>query len=55
MGWNKEGASNLAKRIKKVDKRLHNAQKEGISERNCKKCGDLEKELDGLNEKLEAH
>ena len=38
-----------------MERRLHEAQKEPISQASCEKCGILERELDALNAKNEAY
>lgn len=51
----KDGFSNLSKKIERVEKTLHEVHQQATSATNCKKCVELEKELDALNAKQEAY
>lgn len=55
LGWSKDGSGNFARKIKKLEEQLHEAQKEVVSQASCEKCTAMEKELDDLNAKQEAY
>ncbi|XP_057248945.1 uncharacterized protein LOC125494827 [Beta vulgaris subsp. vulgaris] len=54
-GWSKKAFGTLKKKIEVVEKKLHEAQCEAISNDNCERCVSLEKELDELHAKNEAY
>ncbi|XP_010684899.1 uncharacterized protein LOC104899410 [Beta vulgaris subsp. vulgaris] len=54
-GWSKKSFGSLRKKIEVVEKKLHEAQCEAISNDSCERCVSMEKELDELHTKNEAH
>ena len=53
--WSGRKFSNLGKQITAIEKQLHAAQHQPITDDSCSLCADLEKQLDDLHRKHEAY